>query len=187
MDANAPAALQPTSRSSWDRDDRAAAASAAPRTRLAPGPAAPASLAWARVRRLTQLVVHVAHGQDPLGPTINAAIGRGLEVLADAALPDAGGTTWLLVVEQDWCGREVLSAAGLGYLVEPVVLVEAGPRASAVAQLGRCLAEANLTVQYSYAVARGADRLVAVFKTHDDEAALRLLQAGLGAGLRVVG
>jgi hypothetical protein len=156
-----------------------------PEATVAPGMRAneerAADVTWARVRRQTQLVVHLPHGPQSLGTTLNSAIARGLQVLAHCSLPDAGGTTWLLVVADDWLGREALEAAGYRTLAEQVVLVEASPRASAAARLGRSLAETDIAVLYSYAMPGSDDRLIAVFKTADDERVLRILQAQLGA------
>jgi hypothetical protein len=86
----------------------------------------------------------------------------------------------LLVVDDEHLGRVALAAAGLPHQSESVLLVEVSPRAGAATRLNRRLAAARIEVVYSYATSAVDDRLTAVFKTADDEYALRVLQAGAG-------
>lgn len=130
-----------------------------------------------QVQRRTQLILRCEIKQRSLALLLNGASLPGLKVLACCALYDCQGTTWLLVVDDDQLGRETLAAARLPHRTESVLLVEVAPRSGAATRLSRHLAAAKIDVVYSYAAPAVDDRLTAVFKTTDDEYAMRVLQA----------
>jgi len=131
------------------------------------------------VQRTRQFILRANGDAEAPLRLLTAAHSRGLQVLAHNAFRDPEGTVWLLVVNDDRLAEQELATAGYRYESEPVVLVEARPRAAVAARLTRSFAENDIEVLYSYAMPVSDDRLVAVFKTADDEAASRLMQAAL--------
>jgi hypothetical protein len=133
-----------------------------------------------KIRRRPQLILRFEKGQESPTMALDSTNRRGFKVLAHCVLRDCHGITWLLVVDDDQLGREMLEAAGLPYRAESVLLVEMAPRVGAATRLSRTLAAAKIDVVYSYATPASDDRLTAVFKTADDDYTMRVLQAACG-------
>ena len=131
---------------------------------------------WTVVRRKTELVLRLERRQGPLKTVLGSLVARGIKVMAHCSFSDWNGTTLLLVVENDLLARQILEAAGFKYRTESVVLVEASRETGGAARLGHSLADAGIDVVYSYVAMAGDEKLAAVFKTVNDDAAVRVLQ-----------
>ena len=130
-----------------------------------------------QVHKKTELVLRIDRGHGPLKTVLDAILDRGVKILAQCSFTDWNGTTLLLVVEDDLIGRHALEATGFRYRTESVVLVETSRRVGSAAQLGQSLASAGIDIVYSYVASSENDRLVAVFKTVNDDEAVRVLAA----------
>ena len=130
------------------------------------------------MRRVVELIVRVSKGSGGVSQVLGAIAAKRTRVLAHCSYADCFGTTVLLAAEDETLARLALTASGWRYKTEPVVLVQASRQPGVVAQLGFSLAGAGIWIIYSYASAGEGAETFAVFKTTDDEQAVRVLRDG---------
>ena len=101
---------------------------------------------------------------------------RGIQVLAHSCVPAPKGALALVVTDQPQQAKAVLEQKGLECKTNPVVLVSALPHPAVAARLGMELTAAQIGIRYSYATWCEAPQVHVVFKTTDDDQAVRILQ-----------
>jgi hypothetical protein len=97
-------------------------------------------------------------------------------VLASKHYNDGRVTMILLVSENAVETMRTLDSAGFEYESTPVVLVASRCGLGFAAQLGACLRGAAIGILYSYASQSASDTRYIVFKTTDDDQAVRVLK-----------
>ncbi len=129
----------------------------------------------ARACRQVELMVRVPPQRGSLAGVLAEVARQGCDVLAYCAYFDGADCIVLLVPDNPLAAQRAVTAAGLPCKANPVVLVRETDSVGAVARLGRQLQQAGIEILYSYASSTGESEFRAVFKTTDDEQALRLL------------
>jgi hypothetical protein len=102
-----------------------------------------------------------------------------VHVLASCCYSDRDDGVMLLVATHPAEAQVALETVGFKCKLNSVLLVRAPDRggiALCMFQIGSQIREAGLEILYSYASTTDDDEVYAVFKTADDEAALRLLE-----------
>jgi hypothetical protein len=108
---------------------------------------------------------------------LTAIKARGIEVLAHCWVPAPEGALSLVVTDKPEHAKALLEQSGLECRTSPVVLVSTPPQPAIAAQLGMHLDAAQIGIRYSYAARLEATQAHVVFKTTDDDHAIRVLQA----------
>jgi len=136
---------------------------------------APSTKIWIKISHKTQFILPIKNGAEAFEETINSAITQGLELVASYSFSNGHGPVRLLLVENASVARNLLNLAAIPHREEPILLVEAAPRIPAILHLNLELQRAQVGVLYSYALPAEDDRLMVVFKTQDDDVALRAM------------
>lgn len=102
---------------------------------------------------------------------------QGIEVIAHCCVAAPVGALTLVVADKPQQAKAVLEQAGLECQTSPVVLVCTPPQPSIADQLGMQLTAAQICIRHCYATLRDATQAHIVFKTTDDDHAIRVLQA----------
>jgi hypothetical protein len=129
----------------------------------------------ASARKEMELAVHIGNHPGELAKLLSSISGVGINVLAYCAYSEREQGTVLLVTNDLARTRRTLESNGYACKANPVVLVTEADHVGAVAALGACLGAAGINILYSYASSSGADEFYAVFKTDNDDEAIRLL------------
>lgn len=130
----------------------------------------------ARARKEIELAVRIGNDAEAMARVLEVIAREHLNVLAYCSYSDRNQLIMLLVVEDSYRAKAALQAAGFECKANPVVLVSDTDRVGAAAQLGAHLGGAGISILYSYASSAGKGDFCAVFKTMDDDAAIRLLE-----------
>lgn len=130
----------------------------------------------ARARKEIELAIRVGNEPRAMARVLDVVAQAGVNVLAYCSYSDRDQFVMLLVPDDPHPAQRALHAAGFECRANAVVLVSDTDRVGAAAQLGANLGGAGIGILYSYASA-GSTEFYAVFKTVDDEAAIRLLQS----------
>jgi len=128
------------------------------------------------VHREVELAVRIENEPTALGDVMAALAAAGIGVLAYNSYIDWDGCIVLLVTDDPPKAKRVLQAAGHKCTANSVIMVGSPGRVGAAARFGAQLGQAGIQVLYSYASMSGGNRLSAIFKTADDERALRALR-----------
>ena len=108
---------------------------------------------------------------------LDALTARDVKILAFGTYSDATGNNLLLVTENETRTMAALNSIGLRWQSDSVVFLENAQRhGTSVTALGARLAQAGIGLIYSYASWIEEEGLFAVFKTADDERAMRFLE-----------
>jgi hypothetical protein len=129
-----------------------------------------------KVRKEVEIAVRAGKQPGALSKILAAVASQHINILAYCAYCDRDDTVVLLVTEDALRAKETLEAAGYPCRANSVVLVGSGDRVGAAALLGSYLGNAGIDILYSYASSAGRDQFFAVFKTMDDERAVRILE-----------
>jgi hypothetical protein len=128
-----------------------------------------------RISKIDEIAISVlapGHAEDLLA-TIKA---RGIEILAHCCVSAPLGALTLVVTDKPQRAKVVLEQAGHKCKTSPVVLVRTPRRTTFAAQLGMQLTAAQIGIRYYYATPPEATQAHVVFKTTDDDHAIRVLQ-----------
>jgi hypothetical protein len=107
---------------------------------------------------------------------LNTIKARGIEVFAHCCVTAPVGALTRVVTDKPQQTKAVLEQAGLNCKTSPVVLVRTTPQTTVASQLGMQLTAAQIGLHYCYATSHEATRSHVVFKTTDDDHAIRVLQ-----------
>ena len=129
-----------------------------------------------RARKEVELAVRIGNRPGALGQVLTILAEHGINVLAYCAYSDRDQGVVLLVPDDPYRAKLILKGAGFDCKANTVVLVGADDRVGAAAQLGMHLGHAGIDILYSYASSSGSDEFYAVFKTADDEKAIRVIE-----------
>ena len=130
-----------------------------------------------RACRQLELAVHARDESRPLTDALEILATREIDVIAHSLYADWDGMVLLVVTEDAPRAKRALEATGFTCETNPVILVEAREEVGAVAFLGAQLYRAGIPIQYSHMATSSDDMYFAVFKTSDDERALRALES----------
>ena len=130
-----------------------------------------------KARKEVELAVRVGNKPGALGEVLGIVASRGINVLAYCSYSDREDAIILLVTEDALSAKLALEAAGFKCKANSVVVVGAPDQVGAAAQLGAHLGWAGIDILYSYASSAGSEQFFAVFKTMNDEQAIRVLEA----------
>lgn len=131
----------------------------------------------AKARKEVELAVRVGNKPGALGDVLATVAARDINVLAYCSYSDRDDAIILLVTENALGAKLAIEAAGFRCKANSVVVVGAPDQVGAAAQLGAHLGMAGIDILYSYGSSAGSDRFFAVFKTMNDERAIRILDA----------
>jgi hypothetical protein len=102
---------------------------------------------------------------------------QGILVLVHCCFPANQCAVTLVVADKPQRARSVLEQAGIKCRTNPVVLVRAPPQPAIAARLGMHLTAAQIGIHYCYTTQVEATAAHVVFKTTDDDRAVRVLEA----------
>jgi hypothetical protein len=127
-------------------------------------------------RKETEIVVHLKNEPASIGEVTVAATSPNVEILASCFYWQRNGAVVRLVSEDPARTAQALARAGFQYQTDSVLLIGLQERPGIAARTGLLLATAGIAVSYSYVSRTDRHKAFAVFKTTDDDRALRLLQ-----------
>jgi len=122
-----------------------------------------------------ELVIPAGNNPGVLAQVLHVVAGSKVNILAYCTSFDLDRFTILLVTDAALAAKTALTDAGLACTAHSVVLVNAEDRAGTVAALFNQLLKAGIDIWYAYVAALKPAELCAVFKTVDDQRALRVL------------
>ena len=128
----------------------------------------------ARAHRQRELAVRIGNQPGDLARLLSTITEAGVNILAYCAYSERDEGVVQLVTENPVQTKIALEANGYVCHMNDVVLVRAADQMGAAAILGTHLGRAGVNIIYSYASSNG-DNFHAVFKTNNDEEALRVL------------
>lgn len=131
----------------------------------------------AKARKEVELAVRVGNQPGALGQVLTTVAAQDINILAYCSYSDRDDAIILLVTEDPLNAKLALETAGFKCKANSVVVVGATDQVGAAAQLGSHLGQAGIDILYSYASSSGGDRFFAVFKTMNDQQAIRVLDA----------
>jgi hypothetical protein len=135
----------------------------------------------AKARKEVELAVRFDNQPGAMARVLEVIAQARVNVLAYCSYSDRDQFVILLVTEDPHRAKTALQQAGFDCRANAIVLVSDTDRIGAAAQLGAHLGSAGISILYSYASSGGSDRFFAVFKTMDDEAAIRVLETQWGS------
>jgi hypothetical protein len=124
-----------------------------------------------------ELAVPAGNNPGVLAQVLRAVAGRKVNILAYCTSFDLDRFTILLVTDAALAAKTALADAGLSCTAHSVVLVSAEDRAGTPATLFNQLLKAGIDIWYAYVASLKPPVLCAVFRTVDDQRALRVLAA----------
>jgi hypothetical protein len=130
-----------------------------------------------RVCRQTELAVRPEDESVALTDALEILASRGIGVIAHSLYADWSGMVLLVVTEDVHRAKRALEATGFECESNAVIMVEAPEEIGVVASLGAQLHQAGVPIEYSHMATSGDEMYFAVFKTRDDDRAVRALQA----------
>ena len=148
-----------------------------PRVVTPHGLESPAGVTRPTVRMGIELAVPAGSNPGVLAQVLRAVAGRKVNILAYCTSFDLDHFTILLVTDAARTAKTALADAGLNCTSHSVVLVSAEDHAGTPAALFNQLLKAGIDIWYAYVAALKPPALCAIFKTVDDERALRVLAA----------
>jgi hypothetical protein len=127
-----------------------------------------------------EIEIAVAVDDEFTGPmdVLEVMDAQAIRVLVHHVYRTRNGAVVLLVADQPERAKVALDSAGYRWKINPVVMVRAADRSGAAARLGVRLFEAGVDILYSYTSSADGNKVCAVFKTTDDNRALRALEEG---------
>ncbi len=135
----------------------------------------------AKARKEIELAVRFGNQPGAMARVLEVIAREGINLLAYCSYSDRDQFVMLLVPDDPFHAKAALQAAGFDCKANAVVLVSDTDRVGAAAQLGAHLGGAGISILYSYASSGGSEQFFAVFKTMDDEAAIRVLESRWGS------
>ncbi len=129
-------------------------------------------------RRETEISVLVGHEPPEASATGVIAWYSDIKVVTMRSYCDRDGVVLLLVTTKAVKTSQVLKAAGFQCQFNPVVLIGPIYRSGWASPIGDELTNAGIEVLYSYTSHIERDRHYLVFKTSDDDSAIRVLTTG---------
>ena len=129
-----------------------------------------------RVCRQTELAVRPEDESVALTDALEILAARGIDVIAHSLYADWNGMVLLVVAEDVRRAKRVLETTGFKCESNPVIMVEAREEVGVVASLGAQLHQAGVPIEYSHMATSSDEMYFAVFKTGDDDGAVRALQ-----------
>jgi len=131
-----------------------------------------------QIRRHTEVIVHLEEDDgDLLQPVLSALSAHGVRLLAHSLCANRWGRSLMFVADDSPRACLALRNAGLEYRTDSIVFIETDRCPALIPQLGRLVLREGVGVLYSYVSWTEGENLFAVFKTTDDERALRALAA----------
>jgi hypothetical protein len=127
-------------------------------------------------RKEVEITVRFKRGPGVLEKLLAVLADKGIGVLAQTTYPSRDWVLVLLITDDLRRTQSVLEESAFEYGSDSVVLVDVPGRSSFVAQAGMQLRMAGIGILYSYVSDAQLGRIVAVFKTTDDDRAVRVLQ-----------
>ena len=140
----------------------------------------PAGLSVLRETELSIPIDGVPGAEESILSTVTE---QGTSVRALCSVNDRDQTVMLLVAEDAPLAKQALEEAGFDCTSNPVVVVGLENRIGVIDRLGVHLQDAGIDVLRSYASYANPQEVCAVFKTQDDERAIKVLQKGCGAAM----
>ncbi|MCS7049322.1 MAG: hypothetical protein NZ483_08530 [Verrucomicrobiae bacterium] len=131
----------------------------------------------AKARQHVELTVRIAANVSSLSDVLSRIAQQGCNILAYCSYWDRDASVLHMVVDDPQLAKRTIEASGLPCRANPVILVQETDSVGAAARLGQTLQRAGVDILYSYASSSGAPVFWAVFKTTNDQEALRLLGA----------
>ena len=131
----------------------------------------------AKARKEVELAVRIGDAPGSLGKALATVASHGVNVLAYCSYSDWNDSVVLLVTDNPVNAKQALQEIGFQVTANSVVIVGATDQVGAAAKLGASLGSDGIDILYSYASSSGAKDFFAVFKTSDDDRALRVLEA----------
>src|SRR5262249_28333616 len=128
-------------------------------------------------RKEVELAVRLSNQPGAMARVLDVVAARHINVLAYCSYCDRDDFVILLVTNDPSQAKQALEAAGFSCSANAVVVVAASDRVGAAAQLGSYLGDAGIGILYSYASSYQSEQFFAVFKTIDDDAAIRLFES----------
>ena len=128
-----------------------------------------------RAHKEIELAIRTGNEPHALTKILSAVAHAQVNILAYCTYSDRNEIVLLLVTDDAAAAKDAIKAAGFDCRANAVVVVGAKDQVGAVAQLGTRLGATGIGILYSYASSTGGDQFFAVFKTMDDEAAIRVL------------
>ena len=128
----------------------------------------------------TELVIRLKKESTTLAEVI-ALIAAGAEVLAVCSYWDRDSSVFLLVSADPERTAHALATAGVHYQANSVLLIGPQDHPGIAARMGAAFAAAGIGVLYSYASWSENRQGFVVFKTTDDDRALRVATESFGA------
>ena len=132
----------------------------------------------AKARCEVELAVRFGNEPGDLGRVLALLAQNSIKVLAYCAYCEWQDAVALLVTDNPYHAKEILTTAGYNCRANSVVLVNAVDQVGSAAMVGTRLGGAGVNILYSYASSAGTDQFYAVFKTNDDGRAVTILAAG---------
>jgi hypothetical protein len=130
-----------------------------------------------KARKEVEIVVRFDNKPGALGKILSTVASAHVNILAYCAYTDRNEAVVMLVTENALKAKFALESAGYNCRADSVVLVGASDQIGAAAQLGAHLGGAGVDILYSYASCSGEQSFFAVFKTANDEQAIRVLES----------
>jgi hypothetical protein len=127
-------------------------------------------------RQQIEVVVHLNNESASVGEVMVVATSPNVAVLASSFYWSRDGAVVRLVTEDPQKTEQALAAAGFPCATASVLLVGLQQQPGVAAGIGVQLAAAGIAIRYSYVSWTDHNEAFAVFKTTDDDRALRLVQ-----------
>lgn len=127
-------------------------------------------------RKQIEVVVRLNNTPTSVAEVMVIASAPSVEILASCFYWEHDGTVLRLVTEDPQRTGRALASAGFLCQTDSILLFGPYNQPGAAAQARACLAEADIGVAYSYVSWSERTGAFAVFKTTDDDRALRVLQ-----------
>jgi hypothetical protein len=127
-------------------------------------------------RKESELAVRIGNHPGELARLLSAVSNAGVNILAYCAYSERNQSVVLLVTGNSPLAQQALESRGYVCQRNRVVLAGAVDRVGAAAAMGSCLGAAGINILYSYASSGGAKEFYAVFKTDNDDDAIRVLK-----------
>ena len=128
------------------------------------------------IHKQVEIVVHLNNEPASVGKVMVAATTPNVEIFASCFCWQRDGAVVRLVTEDARKTAQALAAAGFQYETDSVLLIGLRESPGVAAQAGLLLSAAGITVSHSYVSWTDHHEAFAVFKTTDDDRALRVLQ-----------
>ena len=135
-------------------------------------------------RKEVELAIRIGNEPGALGRVLSTVASAGINVHAYCSYSEHHESVVLLVAENPFDAKRALEAAGFSCKANSVVLVGADDQVGGAAFLGARLGHAGIDILYSYASSSGGNQFFAVFKTGDDQKAIRILDGTSSSRVR---